>query len=457
MKAVILAAGKGSHFVPFDYYWPKTLWPVCDKPLLGHLFERLLAVGIDDVVLVVHHRKERVRAWLALNRPQGLKVEVVEQPAPRGTADALSCALEVTGDSDVLVIYGDLAFGPGVLPQVLEAFRDTCSGVVAVAEVDKAASYLRVEVESGLALDYEYKDAEAGKGTVLAGLFALTAETADLARHVSGLTLKVPVGVSPDEESDLAELITLAAARSQPLKACVLEDWWVDVNFAWDLFKAYERIFAEKIAALEEQVVVSPGAVLEESVQYTGPIFLGEGTKVEAPARLEGPVWLEPGAKVEFGTVVHPGTWVGKGSILGPNAEVRGMVDEDVQIRHCAEFEGIALHGSRFVHGMELAGIYGAKSEIGAGTRVGTLRFDNGPTKVLVKGRFYEAEGLSGVLYGDYSRTGVGALLMPGRTVGPCGLVGAGVVLEKNVPPFTLVRVKQELVQQPWPHDVYDL
>ena len=456
MKAVILAAGRGSYFQPFDYYRPKTLWPVCEKPLLGHLFDRLKAVGLEQVAVVAGHRKERIAYWLAANPQEGLAVTLLEQRAPLGTADALLVAEEWLAGEDALVLYGDLAFGPGVLPQVLEAFQQAELGVVATKQVEKAGHYARAHSVEGKASGYSAPEAEARQADVLAGIWALRPAAVRLAASVSGLLQETFVGTPPKEERDLVELIPLASAAGTPLSTCALENWWVDVDFAWDTIRAYRHLFDERIAKLAGQVVVAEGGLIEEGARVSGPVYVGPGAVVEAGACLEGPLWLEAGARVRFGSLAHSGTWVGKGSLVGPNAEVRGMLDEDCAALHCCEFEGIALKGSRFSHYMELAGIFGEGSEIGAGTMMGTLRFDNGPTRVKLKGRYFEAEELSGVLYGDYSRTGVGALLMPGRIIGPGGIVGAGVVLEQNVAPHTLLRLEQQTVITEWPQEIYE-
>jgi len=56
-------------------------------------------------------------------------------------------------------------------------------------------------------------------------------------------------------------------------------------------------------------------------------------------------------------------------------------------------------------------------------------------------------------MLGDYSRTGVGALLMPGNIMGP------GVVLMHNLPPFKIILKKEEKEEyevRDWNPSVYD-
>ena len=47
-------------------------------------------------------------------------------------------------------------------------------------------------------------------------------------------------------------------------------------------------------------------------------------------------------------------------------------------------------------------------------------------------------------------------MIMPGRIVGPCAMVGPGVVLTKNAPPYKAVLVEQQLAEIDWLPNIYD-
>jgi len=79
---------------------------------------------------------------------------------------------------------------------------------------------------------------------------------------------------------------------------------------------------------------------------------------------------------------------------------------------------------------------------------VGTLRFDSEKPIVRVKGKRYIAESVAYI--GDYCRTGVGVMIMPGVRVEPYSVVGLGVVLYEDLEPYKMVLVKQELTKRDW-------
>jgi UDP-N-acetylglucosamine diphosphorylase / glucose-1-phosphate thymidylyltransferase / UDP-N-acetylgalactosamine diphosphorylase / glucosamine-1-phosphate N-acetyltransferase / galactosamine-1-phosphate N-acetyltransferase len=94
--------------------------------------------------------------------------------------------------------------------------------------------------------------------------------------------------------------------------------------------------------------------------------------------------------------------------------------------------------------------------DIGAATVCGTLRFDDAEQTSIINGRRETPSTNSGSSYlGDYSRTGVNAILMPGVKVGAYSCVGPGVLLTDDLPSRTLVLVKQELVRRSWGPERY--
>jgi glucose-1-phosphate thymidylyltransferase len=60
MKAVVLAAGKGTRLRPLTEDKPKVLVEVDDRPILADVFDTLIDVGINEFVVVVGYLKERI-------------------------------------------------------------------------------------------------------------------------------------------------------------------------------------------------------------------------------------------------------------------------------------------------------------------------------------------------------------------------------------------------------------
>lgn len=106
MKAVILAAGEGTRLRPLTQSTPKPLIPIGGKTIIERIFESL-PDEIDEVIMVVEHLKEKIKASLGDNF-SGRKVTYANQGKKKGTYGALLSAKEFLEESEnFLVLNGD--------------------------------------------------------------------------------------------------------------------------------------------------------------------------------------------------------------------------------------------------------------------------------------------------------------------------------------------------------------
>jgi len=56
---------------------------------------------------------------------------------------------------------------------------------------------------------------------------------------------------------------------------------------------------------------------------------------------------------------------------------------------------------------------------------------------------------------GEFCRTGVNAIIMPGCKIGSYSIIGPGVILYEDVPSKTMVLAKQELIKKEWGPERY--
>ncbi len=161
-KALILAAGKGTRFLPYTKAYPKEMLAVVDKPAMQILVEEIVQAGITDILVVISQDKQKVVEhftpdWNYVNQletagkneeAQALKdlanladVKFVYQNAVTGTAKAVELAEGWADGQPFVVLNGDdviLAEKSATL-QVAEAFERCHKPVVGVQAVTKEA------------------------------------------------------------------------------------------------------------------------------------------------------------------------------------------------------------------------------------------------------------------------------------------------------------------------------
>lgn len=122
MKAVILAAGRGTRLAPLTDDRPKPLVEVGGRPLLLRTLERVIQAGIAprDVVIVTGYRENMVAE---LMRREGLACKLVTNPRwfDWNSFYSLAVAKEALAGAPFLQFEGDVLFDQQILPRLLEA------------------------------------------------------------------------------------------------------------------------------------------------------------------------------------------------------------------------------------------------------------------------------------------------------------------------------------------------
>ena len=79
MTGMILAAGLGTRLRPLTDNTPKAMVPVAGRPLVDYALDTLLAAGITDVVINLHHFGEQIRGHLGDGSDRGARIRYSEE------------------------------------------------------------------------------------------------------------------------------------------------------------------------------------------------------------------------------------------------------------------------------------------------------------------------------------------------------------------------------------------
>jgi mannose-1-phosphate guanylyltransferase len=107
MKALLLAAGKGTRLKPLTDKIPKCLLPINNKPLLFHWLEILEKENISEVIINTHHLSEKTIK--AINkRNNKIKITITFEKNLLGSAGTIFYNKDILSiDDDFLIIYAD--------------------------------------------------------------------------------------------------------------------------------------------------------------------------------------------------------------------------------------------------------------------------------------------------------------------------------------------------------------
>jgi NDP-sugar pyrophosphorylase family protein len=136
MKAVILAAGKGTRLRPLTDALPKVMVPANGKPILEYHLESLAQAGIKDVFINLHFLPEAIPRHFGDGARWGVRIRYSYEPEILGTAGAVGKLGTDLRDGPFIVVYGDNYLEID-LPGFVEA-SEAHAGIGTIAVFEKA-------------------------------------------------------------------------------------------------------------------------------------------------------------------------------------------------------------------------------------------------------------------------------------------------------------------------------
>ncbi|MCX8170745.1 MAG: sugar phosphate nucleotidyltransferase [Candidatus Bathyarchaeota archaeon] len=419
MKAVVLAAGEGQRLRPLTLTRPKHMIPVGGKPILEHLVNTLKIPEIEEILIVVNYKADVIKAYFGDGSKHDVKIRYVFQDKTVGTADAVLAAERYVGSEDFLAINGDLLVSSDAIESVIRKHKreDFSIATLAAVQVERPEDYGVLKVDCGKLIDIVEKPSEGGMGNLVnAGIYVFSAKIFDFIERTEP---------SSRGEIELTSSIRLAIMGGEKVSVAEIpSDKWLDIGRPWDLFDANMRVLKN----------IKPGIMgkVEEGAYIKEPVFIGSGTVVHSGSYIEGPVFIGDGCDIGPNCYIRPYTSIGRNVRVGNACEVKNSILMDnVHVGH------LSYVGDSII---------GENCNLGAGFISANLRFDKKTIYVSVKGEKIDTGKMKiGVIMGDNVMTGVGALFMPGVTVGYNSWIGPNIVVYKDVPSNTLLLLRQRI------------
>jgi UDP-N-acetylglucosamine diphosphorylase / glucose-1-phosphate thymidylyltransferase / UDP-N-acetylgalactosamine diphosphorylase / glucosamine-1-phosphate N-acetyltransferase / galactosamine-1-phosphate N-acetyltransferase len=124
MKAVILAAGKGTRMGELTNELPKPMLRVQGKPILEHIVAGIVAAGVREIFIVTGWRADVIENHFGDGKKFGVQISFGRQLVQDGTGKAPEIAKKFVGDSPFLLTYGDILVPPETYPQMIRRFGE---------------------------------------------------------------------------------------------------------------------------------------------------------------------------------------------------------------------------------------------------------------------------------------------------------------------------------------------
>lgn len=105
MKAMILAAGYGTRLRPLTDQKPKALIEINGLPLLQLVIQKLMYVGVSEIIINTHHLAEQMVSFIQQNNYFGIHIEFSHEPEILGTGGGLKKASYFFNDDQPFFLH----------------------------------------------------------------------------------------------------------------------------------------------------------------------------------------------------------------------------------------------------------------------------------------------------------------------------------------------------------------
>lgn len=351
MKAMILAAGKGTRVRPITYTIPKPMIPILQKPVMEFLLELLRRHGFDQIMVNVSHLAEEIENYFRDGQRFGVQIaysfegKIDDEGKLEGEAIGSAGGMRRIQDfspffdDTFVVLCGDALIDLDLTAAVKWHKSKGAIATIITKSVPKeeVSSYgVVVTDEDGRIKAFQEKPSieEALSTNINTGIYIFEPEVFNY----------IPSDVEYDIGSQLfPKLVEIQA----PFYAIPMDFEWVDIGKVPDYWRAIRGVLLGEIKNVQiPGHEVAPGiytglnvAVNWDKVDITGPVYIGGMTRIEDGAKIVGPAMIGPNCWICSGATVDNSV-IFEWSRLGPGVR---LVDKLVFGRYCVDKTGAAI------------------------------------------------------------------------------------------------------------------
>jgi mannose-1-phosphate guanylyltransferase len=347
MKAMILAAGKGTRVRPITHTTPKPMIPIMQKPVMEFLLELLRQHGFNQIMVNVSHLSEEIENYFRDGQRFGVQIAYsfegrIEDGKLIG--DALGSAgglkriqdFQPFFDDTFVVLCGDALIDLDLGEAVRRHKEKGAMASLITKRVppDQVSSYgVVVSDPDGRVLSFQEKPSveDAASDMINTGIYIFEPEVFDF----------IPSGEPFDIGSELFPKLVEAGA---PFFALPMEFEWVDIGKVPDYWQAIRSVLQGDVRQVQVPgVEVRPGifaglnvAANWDKINVDGPIYVGGMTKIEDGATIIGPAMIGPSCHICEGATID-NSIIFDYSRIGPGVR---LVEKLVYGRYCVDRNG---------------------------------------------------------------------------------------------------------------------
>ncbi len=347
MKAMILAAGKGTRVQPITHVIPKPMIPILQKPVMEFLLELLKEHGFKEIMVNVSHLAEEIENYFRDGQRFGVEIAYsFEGRIEDGelVGDALGSAgglkkiqdFQKFFDDTFVVLCGDALIDLDLSEAVKRHKQKGALATLITKSVpqENVSSYgVVVTDEDGRVKAFQEKPSidSALSNKINTGIYLFEPEIFEY----------IPSNQPFDIGADLfPKLVEIGA----PFFALSMDFEWVDIGKVPDYWSAIRNVLLGEVRQIEiPGKKVRPGIYTGlnvsanwDKINVTGPIYVGGMSCIEDGATIVGPSMIGPSCYICEGATID-NSIIFDYSRIGPGVQ---LLEKLVFGRYCVDKNG---------------------------------------------------------------------------------------------------------------------
>ncbi len=225
MKALVLAAGKGTRLRPLTENKPKVLVEVNGKSLIEHIIDDLKKLGIEETTVIKGYMGEMLEERLEKYR----NINFIEQEEQLGTAHAIGLS---SFDSPFLTVNGDVFMHRQNLKNVISAFEENVEAVIGSMKVENPEEFGVLEVDGKYVKGIVEKPDSPPSDIINTGTYVFSPVIYDYIEKT---------GLSERGEYEITDSLEMMLEDQKDVRHANFDKYWVDVGRHEDLRRARNK------------------------------------------------------------------------------------------------------------------------------------------------------------------------------------------------------------------------
>jgi NDP-sugar pyrophosphorylase family protein len=313
MKGVILAAGQGSRLGALNSYTSKPALPLLGQTILERVYGSFVGL-VDSIVIVINPADAHTRKMLESFEPTSTHFEIIEQPEPVGSADALRKAWPSLDGACIVTSCDNLVERKYLIEFMRYFLERGQDALLALGNIERAtrtpSSVVEIDETGNVTKIIE----KPGPKQVISDMMALPlyAFGATFLEDLSRLELSIR------NEYELPQAIQNLINRGGVVRGKLIPQR-ITVNNPEEYLEAVRLLLIKGVTGVDQE------ASIAGSAEVCPPVYIEHSAVIQSGATVGPYAYLMAGSTVADGATVRDAIVFGEASV-GANQYVREQI-----------------------------------------------------------------------------------------------------------------------------------